>query len=192
MDTSIVLALHAWTTAQPVLATSVALLAEAGIVVLPILLVVVWLRAASIGPGTREAVLSGCIGAVIAFAIGYGLEHLLSRPRPFLELGFTPLFPHAADSSFPSDHTLVGAALVGPLLWRVQRLGVLAFFWALLVGAARVAAGVHYPTDIIGSAILALAIDAVLWLTIRPVLVRLSPLRLDAGARGKPRRAPRR
>jgi undecaprenyl-diphosphatase len=96
---------------------------------------------------------------VVALAVGLVLERVLARPRPFGELAITPLVAHVADSSFPSDHTLIGAALVGPMLLSVPRLGLALFGWAVLVGTARVAAGLHYPSDIIGTSVLALGID---------------------------------
>ena len=99
------------------------------------------------------------LACAISFAFGLliilGLDHAVYRPRPFVELSFAPLFAHAAETSFPSDHTLIGVSLVGPLLWRQWRFGIWLVLWALVVGFARVAAGVHYPTDIIGSAALA-------------------------------------
>jgi membrane-associated phospholipid phosphatase len=35
--------------------------------------------------------------------------------------------------------------------------------WSLLIGFARVAAGVHYPSDILGSAALAFVLDVLAW-----------------------------
>jgi undecaprenyl-diphosphatase len=135
------------------------LVADDGVWLLPLALVAAWFIG---GPsrGTRQqAVLAGCLAAVVAVGLGLILEHMLARPRPFVALGIEPLLPHAADSSFPSDHTLVGVALVGALAWRVPRLGLWLLAWALLVGLARVTAALHYPSDILGSAVLALVLD---------------------------------
>ena len=57
---------------------------------------------------------------------------------------------------------------------------------AVVVGFARVAAGVHYPSDIIGSAILALAIDGLMWAALRRLVARINLQRWDAGLRGSP------
>jgi len=177
MDAAFVLALHQVATTQTWFGAIVLVVAQAGIVVLPIALLSIWFVARTPNDGRREAVVAGIGSTIVAFAVGLVLERILSRPRPFVELGFVPLFPHAPDSSFPSDHTLVGVALVGPMLWRSPKLGIWLLVWALLVGFARVAAGVHYPTDILGSAILALALAAVVWVATRPVRRRLSPWR---------------
>src|SRR5712692_3278125 len=177
MDAALVLALHQLATIQAWFGAVVLVVAQAGIFLLPIALLLIWLVASTPNDGRREAIVAGVASGMVAIAVGLLLERILSRPRPFVELGFEPLFPHAQDSSFPSDHTLVGVALVGPMLWRSPTLGSWLLVWALLVGFARVAAGVHYPTDILGSAILALALAAVVWVATRPVRRRLSPWR---------------
>jgi undecaprenyl-diphosphatase len=169
MDAALVRALHQLAITQAWFGAVVLVVAQAGIFLLPIALLVVWLAASTPDDRRREAVIAGVASAMVAIAIGLILERILNRPRPFVELGFAPLFPHAQDSSFPSDHTLVGVALVGPMLWQAPKLGIWLMVWALLIGFARVAAGVHYPTDILGSTILALGLDAVVWVVTRPV-----------------------
>src|SRR5207237_1967379 len=143
-------------------------------------LVMMWFRANGPVDRCRDAILVGVVTAGLALALGLVLERTLSRPRPFVELGFQPLFPHAADSSFPSDHTLIGVALVGPLVVAARRLGSSLILIALAIGFARVAAGVHYPSDILGSAVLGLVVDLLVWLITRPVLARLNLQRWDA------------
>lgn len=192
MDVSLALALHQLVTAQPWLASPVALIAQAGIFVLPIALVIVgWRVVRAPADPRQDAVVVGVAAAIVAIGVGLVLERILGRPRPFVELGFAPLFAHAPDSSFPSDHTLVGVALVGPMLWRAPRLGTWLFAWALLVGFARVAAGVHYATDIVGSAILALALDGLVWVATGPIRRRLNWPRWDAAPLGSRPRARR-
>jgi undecaprenyl-diphosphatase len=168
MDAAIVLWLAQAVTAHEPLGAVVALAAQDGIFLLPVVLAAVWLLSRQAGR-TRQAVLVGCVAAVAAIALGLLLEHVLARPRPFVALEFAPLVPHAADSSFPSDHTLTGVALVGALLWRAPLAGSALVLWALFVGACRVAAGLHYPSDILGSAVLALALDAAAWRIVPPV-----------------------
>src|SRR6266851_1350758 len=168
MDAALVLALHQLATTQAWFGAGVSVVAQTGIFLLPIALLLIWLFASTPNDGRREAIVAGVASAVVAMAVGLVLERTLNRPRPFVELGFAPLFPHAADSSFPSDHTLVGVALVGPMLWQAPKLGIWLFVWALIVGFARVAAGIHYPTDIPGTAIRALALNARSWFPTRP------------------------
>jgi undecaprenyl-diphosphatase len=189
MDVSVVRALYQWASSAATLDSLVVLVAQAGIFVLPVVLLAAWFVDTAPADRRRQAVVVGCVAAVFAVAVGLTLERLLHRPRPFVELGLTPLFPHADVSSFPSDHTLVAFALVGPLVWGAPRWGVWLAGWALIMGFARVAAGVHYPSAIIGSAVLALIIDGVVWFAMRPVLARFNLQRWDAGLRDSPRGA---
>lgn len=74
--------------------------------------------------------------------------------RPIVEFPKTKqLFsPYKTWKSFPSDHTMLAMilgltpALVGAPIYLV----VVFLFLALLIGFARVYAGVHYPRDILG------------------------------------------
>src|SRR5712691_9531052 len=191
MDAALVLALHQLATTQAWFGASVLVVAQAGIFLLPVALLVVWMVASTPNDGRREAIVAGVASSIVAIAVGLVLERILNRPRPFVELGFDPLFPHAQDSSFPSDHALVGVALVGPMLWQAPKLGIWLLVWALLVGFARVAAGVHYPTDILASVVLALALDGVIWVATRPVRGWLNLHRWD-GRRVRSRRGARR
>jgi len=96
--------------------------------------------------------------AVILLPLSYVFAKLVSRfyfdPRPFVEGNFTPLLPHAADNGFPSDHTLLAAAIAFAIFHFNKKLGLFLFFLALLVGVARVLAGVHHAADIAGSIII--------------------------------------
>src|SRR5438309_7470491 len=112
MDASIVQALHQWASSANWLSSLVILLAQAGAFGLPLALVVAWFVETEASDRRRQAVVVGCVAAVVGLGLGLVLEGVVHRPRPFVELGLTPLFPHADDSSFPSDHTLISVALV--------------------------------------------------------------------------------
>jgi len=169
LDNSLSLALHQAVATTPWLATVAAALANYGVFVLPAAVVLAFL--ATRDRTQRTALATGVLAGAIAFGIGLVFERTLNRPRPFVALGFEPLLPHAADSSFPSDHTLVGVALVGALAFARPRLGVWLLAWAVLVGVARVVAGLHYASDIAGSAILALLFDAFVWFVLNRFVV---------------------
>jgi undecaprenyl-diphosphatase len=160
VDSAISLTLHDTLAGQPLLAAVVVLLADYGVFLLPVALVVIWVVANPRQP-TRRAIVAGCVAAILAICLGLVLERTLARPRPFVALGIAPLVAHVADSSFPSDHTLTGVALVTPLALRMPRIGVWLLAWALLVGAARVASSLHYTSDILGSALLGIALGVV-------------------------------
>ena len=71
-------------------------------------------------------------------------------------LGHT-LIPHAADSSFPSDHlTLLWAVAFSFLMHRSLRLAGMALaLLGLPVAWARIFLGVHFPLDMVGAALVA-------------------------------------
>jgi undecaprenyl-diphosphatase len=105
------------------------------------------------------------IGAIISLVLAKIGNHFISDPRPFVQGHFTPLVPHAPDNGFPSDHTLLAAFLAFAVMtvrrwWGWALVGV-----AILLGLARMNAGVHHSWDILGSFACALIGTAIaVWL----------------------------
>jgi undecaprenyl-diphosphatase len=95
------------------------------------------------------------IGGVITLALSRIGSHLYHDPRPFVVGHFTPLIPHAHDNGFPSDHTLASAFLAYTALYFSKNIGWVMVTIALLIGVARVLAGVHHVIDVIGGFIIA-------------------------------------
>lgn len=104
----------------------------------------------------RTVLLSGLSG-VVAVLLAVLLGPLILRARPFAVLPeqIHLLIPHAADSSFPSDH-MTGSAAFAFGMWLSPSGSARWLFMlcAVLVGLSRVVAGVHWPSDILGSFIL--------------------------------------
>ena len=100
--------------------------------------------------------------ALIFLPVSYVAAKIVSRfyfnPRPFVIGNFTPLIPHMPDNGFPSDHTLLGVALAFAIFRFNKKIGSFLLVLAILVGAARVLAGVHHAVDIAGCVIIALVI----------------------------------
>lgn len=86
-------------------------------------------------------------------------------------LGHT-LIPHAADSSFPSDHlTLLWAVAFSFLMHSSSRVAGLALaLLGLPVAWARIYLGVHFPLDMVGAAMVG-GLSA--WLAFREVRMYL-------------------
>ena len=83
----------------------------------------------------------------------------LQHEQPFAVGGYEPLIPHEVDNSFPSDHTALAATLATALGFANRWVGLLFLFLALLIGSARIYAGLHYPIDIsVGLVVGALAV----------------------------------
>lgn len=113
------------------------------------------------------------IASVIALLAGLFARYFVKtfigffyiRPRPATVFGdVTPLVELGSLSSFPSGHALFFFALATVIFLYNRKAGWIFFAGAVLAGTARVFAGIHYPTDILGGAILGiLAALAVYW-----------------------------
>lgn len=96
-------------------------------------------------------------------------------PRPFVIQHIHPLFAHAADNGFPSDHATLTMFLAVCVLFCSRPWGIVLAVNALLVGAARVLAHVHSPLDIAAGYVIGVVAAALAsWLA--PVIVRRIPL----------------
>jgi undecaprenyl-diphosphatase len=105
------------------------------------------------------------VGGILALALSALASHLYYDPRPFVTQHITPLFAHPADNGFPSDHALFTSFLGFTVLFYSKRVGSFLLAIAIAVGAARVAAHVHHPQDIIGSFVIsAMSVIAIRWL----------------------------
>lgn len=108
-----------------------------------------------------QALWLAVLGALIATALSHGLKPIAHLPRPPAVLD-PELFRHVGPlwrrDSFPSGHTVTAFVVAGALSTQLRwpgRLLVLAA--ALLVGLSRVAAGVHWPVDVLAGAAIGLA-----------------------------------
>ena len=79
------------------------------------------------------------------------------RPRPFVEQNITPLIEHAASASFPSGHATFFFALGTILFFYNKTAGALFLLGAAVLTSARVFAFLHWPSDIIGGAVIGIA-----------------------------------
>jgi undecaprenyl-diphosphatase len=93
------------------------------------------------------AVITTAIGLIINFILG----HIYNEPRPFVTHKVHLLIKHAADASFPSDHSTFAFSIALAVLFRNRIIGFWMLLFAILVGISRVYVGNHYPFDVVGS-----------------------------------------
>lgn len=91
-------------------------------------------------------------------ALNFVVTIFYFHPRPFMEGMGTLLVQHAAETSFPSDHTTLMLSIASTLVFFEQsRLpGIILLIPGHLGGLARVFCGLHFPLDILGSIAIAL------------------------------------
>lgn len=91
------------------------------------------------------------------------IKNLVQRARPFqVDTSVIPLiFP--SDYSFPSGHTSSSFAAAMILFLENKKWGSLAFLIAGLIAVSRMYLFVHYPTDILGGAVIGIISATLVW-----------------------------
>jgi undecaprenyl-diphosphatase len=114
----------------------------------------------------RKGAVLSTASAGLALLINQPIAHLVDRTRPFLA---HPAHAHllisqSHDPSFPSDHA-TGAFALAFGIWIYDRtIGAFILVLAAIVGFARVYVGTHYPGDVLGGALIGIAVAAGLYL----------------------------
>ncbi|WP_368640081.1 undecaprenyl-diphosphatase [Castellaniella ginsengisoli] len=122
----------------------------------PLYLALNWLRADTAG---REALLQAAVSAAIAMLLSWAISKAWFHPRPFVVgLGHLHMH-HAPTASFPSNHlSFVWAVCAGLALHPARRTAALILaLIGLPIAWARIYMGVHFPLDMAGAMLTALA-----------------------------------
>lgn len=108
-------------------------------------------------PKTRRAGAAGCLALCFSLlCTNCLLKPLFSRTRPWLMIeGLLPLIYEGDLRSFPSGHTSAAFAAGTALLRTLPKawMRCLVLICAVLMGLSRLYVGVHYPSDVLGGAI---------------------------------------
>jgi len=106
-----------------------------------------------------KAFFCGFLAMAIASFVDFSITLAWQRPRPYVTHAdlVNPLISglRVSDISFPSSHTYIAFAVaISVFLYGHKKLGSALFVLAIMVAVARVGTGLHYPSDVIGGAIL--------------------------------------
>jgi membrane-associated phospholipid phosphatase len=151
------------------------LYANDGVAVFALLLLAGWWVGRRRGDhrATAAALWAG-IGTLVTVAVNQPIANAVARDRPYVTLPHTLLLVHrSTDYTFPSDHAcMAGAVATG--VWLVsRRLGLVATVAALLMAFTRVYVGAHYPADVLAGLALGVAVVAIGYLAVVPLLTRV-------------------
>lgn len=159
MEESIVLSLNRWAGYGYWPDYLAWFLAEWGLGLQVLLLLVRWFIPGARPVREREKLLLAVAGAIFALGLSQFTELFVYRERPFAAIPEVfDLLGGGSSDSFPSQHAVVGFALALGAGWSSPLLTVLLWLLALGMAWARVYAGVHYPSDMVGALFFALLV----------------------------------
>ena len=91
-----------------------------------------------------------CVVACSALVTEFLKWIVFRHPRPFMALSdVTQLINIESFGSFPSQHATIFAALATGVFIYDRRMGTIFIIAAVIIGFARIAAGIHYPFDVL-------------------------------------------
>ncbi len=111
----------------------------------------------------NHQVVKGYWLALISFilarwVIAEAIRLFWDRHRPYLAHSVHELLNKGNEASFPSGHATAMFAIAASLYFYDKKLGFWLFVMAVLTGICRVIISVHYPSDILGGAVLGIAV----------------------------------
>ncbi len=95
-----------------------------------------------------------CISTISGYILANLLKIIIHTDRPPIALPDVHSLVSETGYAFPSGHSATIAAFAFAVFFKNRTLGYVSFVAMLLVGVARVAAGVHFPIDIVGGYVL--------------------------------------
>lgn len=118
----------------------------------------------------KQVLITTALSALISrFVVAEVIRYFYHRPRPFIAMHVTQLVKES-NWSFPSGHASFFFALAGAVYFYNKKWGIGFLIAAFFIGVGRVMAGVHYPSDILGGAIVGIAVSYIVFKTTRRYL----------------------
>ena len=103
------------------------------------------------------------------FGVTELMRFLYHRPRPFSVLDNVQQLLSSNEWSFPSGHATFFFALATAVYLYNKKWGIGFFIATILMTASRVVAGIHYPSDIIGGALIGIAVACAVFYLVRKI-----------------------
>ncbi len=114
---------------------------------------------ALVDSGHREQWLVAGALAPVAIGLNFAIKLAVRRPTPVLE-GLPPLGGAPSSLSFPSAHATSSFACATAMT-RIAPEAAILFVLAAAIAAGRPYLGMHYPSDVLGGALLGTALGLV-------------------------------
>ena len=92
------------------------------------------------------------------------------RVRPFIALSLTHNLIVDTAQSFPSGHTIIMFALATSIFFYDRKFGWFLYVLGILIGVGRIMGGVHYPSDVLGGAVLGILVGWLVYLVSKKIL----------------------
>jgi hypothetical protein len=144
--------------AHPLVGSVVVEFSNWGVALFAVLAVGLWLLSPPGDTRWKRACAAGLSAAALGLVANQAISHVWDRARPYeAHHAIVPLLPRSADPSFPSDHATAALAIAFGVFFVSRRAGWFFLGFAALVSASRVLAGMHYPTDVLASLVVAIA-----------------------------------
>jgi undecaprenyl-diphosphatase len=102
----------------------------------------------------KKEILGTFVTGVSAWIIAYVLKLLIHASRPFVALPDVQSLIPESGFAFPSGHATFFTALAFSIYFRHKSAGYWFVSFAIIIGLARIVAGVHFPIDILGGFVL--------------------------------------
>ena len=113
-----------------------------------LILIVAAMKIIGMGVGIGLSALAGALTAKL-------VKYSVRRPRPTLDPASPPALSALPDPwAFPSGHTMAAFTVCGGLFLVGSSWALVALVFACLVASSRIYLGVHYPSDVLGGAVL--------------------------------------
>lgn len=94
------------------------------------------------------------------FGIAEAIRFFYNRPRPFELLpNIYQLLSHSPGGSFPSGHAVFFFALATTVFLYHRFWGIIFYLGAISLSLSRVAAGLHWPLDVLGGAVIGVLVS---------------------------------